>query len=268
MISIHVLHVEDDQCTAAGLTRAADFNPRPPCGGRRLFVLCAVGDLVISIHVLHVEDDRGQLHNRRGLYQFQSTSSMWRTTQEGEPLHGYVVFQSTSSMWRTTPPGWHSSSWIIISIHVLHVEDDDAPKSAGRCLSCISIHVLHVEDDGARLSIIQLDTNFNPRPPCGGRQPHKHPRSRSSAFQSTSSMWRTTHVYVGTYGLGAISIHVLHVEDDPRINSLFQLRQLFQSTSSMWRTTRHWRRGWKCTTFQSTSSMWRTTPYSRQTRRG
>ena len=56
-ISIHVLRVEDDLHRMRGCTTPANFNPRPPCGGRRkrvdyLYAAC----------------------------QFQSTSSVWRTT--------------------------------------------------------------------------------------------------------------------------------------------------------------------------------------------
>ena len=58
-ISIHVLRVEDDRNWANGyaLKSRDDFNPRPPCGGRRRRVLDAQ-------------------HRVR----FQSTSSVWRTT--------------------------------------------------------------------------------------------------------------------------------------------------------------------------------------------
>ena len=79
-----------------------DFNPRPPCGGRPGGggVLHQVCD--ISIHVLRVEDDWASL-GRWLARQFQSTSSVWRTTRRGERGRGKVTqFQSTSSVWRTT----------------------------------------------------------------------------------------------------------------------------------------------------------------------
>ena len=80
-ISIHVLHVEDDPHR-----RPARRSPR------------------ISIHVLHVEDDLENLKNAYAAGKFQSTSSMWRTTQ----IQGWEAHQN------------------VISIHVLHVEDDGA----------------------------------------------------------------------------------------------------------------------------------------------
>ena len=59
------------------------------------------------------------------ILKFQSTSSMWRTTSQRLDVRQQVrEFQSTSSMWRTT--GYILKKWVqdVISIHVLHVEDD------------------------------------------------------------------------------------------------------------------------------------------------
>ena len=68
------------------------FNPRPPCGGRRLRSYPLGVQISISIHVLRVEDDRTVCvkNARRAL--FQSTSSVWRTTAKTEKnlyLHSY-----------------------------------------------------------------------------------------------------------------------------------------------------------------------------------
>ena len=79
-ISIHVLRVEDDGERCPALAEGCkDFTPRPPCGGRLSF--------------------------RK--YEIQG----------GE-------FQSTSSVWRTTEEIWLESEKCFISIHVLRVEDD------------------------------------------------------------------------------------------------------------------------------------------------
>ncbi len=56
----------------------------------------------ISIHVLRVEDDSGSLKLLTLLLLFQSTSSVWRTTELLSEVNDYVQ----------------------ISIHVLRVEDD------------------------------------------------------------------------------------------------------------------------------------------------
>ena len=145
-ISIHVLRVEDDLSVMLLLVMMCYFNPRPPCGGRRLV---AVKFLV------------------------------------------RVKFQSTSSVWRTTKRAIAITINMAISIHVLRVEDDRMTYTIGNCTvnfnprpPCggrqsrtalyqgrpgISIHVLRVEDDGGSYRNCRGPPNFNPRPPCGGR---------------------------------------------------------------------------------------------------
>ena len=78
-----------------------------------------------------------------------------------------------------------------ISIHVPRVEDDDLDEKGER-IYYISIHVPRVEDDYHFVSTLSSFFNFNPRPPCGGRQ--------SLIFLSASAV--------------CISIHVPRVEDD------------------------------------------------------
>ena len=94
-----------------------------------------------------MEDDKGCAEARVRGARFQSTSSVWRTTGDGNPLRAVEG----------------------ISIHVLRVEDDNQgfpvdfvdlyfnprPPCGGRLRICtgydlecrISIHVLRVEDD-------------------------------------------------------------------------------------------------------------------------
>ena len=79
-ISIHVLRVEDDVKIVLLMSRVTYFNPRPPCGGRRVYF------------------------------------RIWRKAGE---------FQSTSSVWRTTVMVCFLTISIFISIHVLRVEDDN-----------------------------------------------------------------------------------------------------------------------------------------------
>ena len=168
-ISIHVLRVEDDVLDMLRRWVYVNFNPRPPCGGRPIIVFASL--IVI---------------------QFQSTSSVWRTTRvqlifDGKPaisIHvlrveddatrydGHcrdLVFQSTSSVWRTTIQRIQSGRNAVISIHVLRVEDDPLANSC---------------------------------------------RSWCAVFQSTSSVWRTTIDEIQIEFNSLISIHVLRVEDD------------------------------------------------------
>ena len=196
---------------------------------------------LISIHVLRVEDDHAwpTAHSHRP--PFQSTSSVWRTTpQRGgrswvtqnfnprPPCGGRHAatclaffaagFQSTSSVWRTTSREVKHYATDFISIHVLRVEDDvlRAVQLAGQR---ISIHVLRVEDDAAGLRPGPGGLDFNPRPPCGGRQSADTAAQKDKKFQSTSSVWRTTVLRDLPGHLQCISIHVLRVEDDPAAQS-------------------------------------------------
>ena len=102
----------------------------------------------------------------------------------------------------------------------------------------ISIHVPRVEDDGSVSAFQKNRTDFNPRPPCGGRHEWGQYDIKSAPFQSTSPVWRTTEVS----------------QNQRRKN-------IFQSTSPVWRTT------WRDVPlqsrygFQSTSPVWRTTGF-------
>ena len=101
-----------------------NFNPRPPCGGRRF-------DLAYQISV--------QI--------FQSTSSVWRTTlyllKSCKPVYDFNPRPPCGGRPGVSPL---FIGGVYISIHVLRVEDD-TPWSLLRLLSNISIHVLRVEDD-------------------------------------------------------------------------------------------------------------------------
>ena len=147
VISIHVLHVEDDAFVFAFGAKLVHFNPRPPCGGRRspimqtwlrwLFQSTSSMWRTTSSWILSA-----------GCPTFQSTSSMWRTTMSAHRRFPLPPFQSTSSMWRTTTRITEDETMTQISIHVLHVEDDFW-ASLMTYWTAISIHVLHVEDDAS-----------------------------------------------------------------------------------------------------------------------
>ena len=63
-ISIHVPRVEDDFVKCGARANYVDFNPRPPCGGRRRQAVPRNSRRVISIHVPRVEDDKTSNHNK------------------------------------------------------------------------------------------------------------------------------------------------------------------------------------------------------------
>ena len=123
-ISIHVPRVEDDRLLRQADTIATNFNPRPPCGGRRQAPLLQTGKFSISIHVPRVEDDpspsvlRGSRQNFNprppcgGRPTIVITASTAADFNPRPPCGGRPIFttdwldvgkfQSTSPVWRTT----------------------------------------------------------------------------------------------------------------------------------------------------------------------
>ena len=119
--------------------------------------------------------------------------------------------------------------------------------------------VVHAESDIVSPATLGIDVDFNPRSPCGERRLYVRPSAVDFLFQSTFSMRRTTEKLTFKYVPIAISIHVLHAENDqcshgwlpviPHFNPrspcgerhrrirINKRRNLFQSTFSMRRTT-------------------------------
>ena len=147
VISIHVLRVEDDIIHTIPPNVPRDFNPRPPCGGRRLEDFMKIVGVRISIHVLRVEDDsrcftlinriphfnpRPPCGGRQYLCsgkesdaEFQSTSSVWRTTLRlVQSWFAVCYFNPRPPCGGRQVKDAHTISHITISIHVLRVEDD------------------------------------------------------------------------------------------------------------------------------------------------
>ena len=136
-----------------------------------------------------------------------------------------------------------------------------AAISAGVISLAISIHVPRVEDDLDICTLCMLklgfqstspvwrttrskpryahrSTNFNPRPPCGGRPYRSASFYNYKKFQSTSPVWRTTQLSAGPQG------STCHFNPRPPCGGRLAafLRPLscgeFQSTSPVWRTTK------------------------------
>ena len=71
-----------------------------------------------------------------------------------------------------------------------------------------------MEDDLYIGGILSKTSNFNPRPPCGGRPMSARYTDIVDRFQSTSPVWRTTILRFADCFSKCISIHVPRVEDD------------------------------------------------------
>ena len=171
IISIHALRVEGDDASRNTVRQRRYFNPRPPCGGRRIGADDAGDSLEISIHALRVEGDdlkvRGaivldgiSIHALRvegdliicGYFRSHGFISIHALRVEGDSIGGHNPvkkerFQSTPSVWRatstrasrtptvifqSTPSVWRATSKIC-SLYVV---------------ISISIHALRVEGDG------------------------------------------------------------------------------------------------------------------------
>ena len=79
-----------------------DFNPLPPCGGRRGCTGAVLGKRVVSIRCLRVEKDAVSGEDGSFTFEFQSTPSVWRETTSIITSSATNPFQSTPSVWRET----------------------------------------------------------------------------------------------------------------------------------------------------------------------
>ena len=166
------------------------FNPLPPHGGRRIFV------------VVH-----------QPCYYFNPL-----------PPHGgrRIVLFWIAVLWHFNPLPPHGGRppksrfvtlWLPISIHSLHTEGDCVRRA---CFVRV-VHFNPLPPHGGRLlfdNAFFLRIHFNPLPPHGGRLPCLKHGTISQKFQSTPSTRRET-LLAGSSTVGeGISIHSLHTEGD------------------------------------------------------
>ena len=148
IISIHALREEGDLTTVHGSSKASDFNPRPPRGGRRYGGKGIYSVPTISIHALREEGDAACQFFKVLLYLFQSTPSARRATNMDYATDGKIP----------------------ISIHALREEGD---RSLQRCCRGGLGYFNPRPPRGGRLRLLlpaPRTKNFNPRPPRGGRR--------------------------------------------------------------------------------------------------
>ena len=150
------------------------FYPRPPRGGRPVWLAAADRHCAISIHALREEGDAAR-----------STPSTLRT-----------VFLSTPSARRATEAPQTVSILLMISIHALREEGDLHRLSPGSS----ERHFYPRPPRGGRLALCALDflrNYFYPRPPRGGRPAAPTGAGRGQGFLSTPSARRATEPYPG-----------------------------------------------------------------------
>ena len=213
----------------------ANFYPRPPRGGRPGQRHCA--DHLQNFYPRPPRGGRPATALHRGKAAvFLSTPSARRATfwrfrnglcdeisihalrEEGDAVGKDLYlcafkFLSTPSARRATCPYKHPGSVCAISIHALREEGDR--------LSCpcafaahISIHALREEGDTAHTIFGDVQADFYPRPPRGGRHAHIYGVEVDFKFLSTPSARRATVEADLLTAVRAISIHALREEGD------------------------------------------------------
>ncbi len=179
--------------TSRGILQAVSFNPRSPCGERPMRNLqpCATSS-------------------------FQSTLPVWGATIGLHRAGGsFGLFQSTLPVWGAT---WYSRSIFFcrrVSIHAPRVGSDQwvrgIPKCSGRFNprspcgerhgvprphrgeEAVSIHAPRVGSDSLSGMPCLGDQSFNPRSPCGERPMILlGTQSDETGFQSTLPVWGAT----------------------------------------------------------------------------
>ena len=124
---------------------------------------------------------------------FQSTPSVGRATgKEVDRVEVGTAFQSTPSVGRATMHKTFPQVPPTISIHALRGEGDARQRRQPSRHCGISIHALRGEGDCAECKPERKATNFNPRPPWGGRHLSPTIIAKTARFQSTPSVGRAT----------------------------------------------------------------------------
>ena len=216
LISTHALLAEGDRQRPRQVQRRADFNPRPPCGGRRQSSADGgrLGD--ISTHALLAEGDtRCRRDSLLQSYFNPRPPCGGRLGPVGPVGPGTVI--STHALLAEGDAGmFDEPREVVISTHALLAEGDF--RSINVCLDHgISTHALLAEGDSRRLRRrspakpfqptpslrratttqqyqTPLTNHFNPRPPCGGRPGDKALLDTLKEFQPTPSLRRATRV--------------------------------------------------------------------------
>ena len=192
-ISIHAPREGGDTCTPASeLVLCGDFNPRPPRGGRRISLptnapilefqstppargatprgIQPAQDPVISIHAPREGGDADH----------PAAPTRWRISihapreggdpRRGSPCRRRSGFQSTPPARGATTAVLSSSRTDRISIHAPREGGDSGKVVFNEVHAFISIHAPREGGDVIDVSQVPGVTDFNPRPPRGGRR--------------------------------------------------------------------------------------------------
>ena len=194
-----------------------DFNPRPPCGGRRIARTAMSISVVISIHAPRAGGDWDcpcHLHPRIA---FQSTPPVRGATPYRQLFFALLyIFQSTPPVRGATKTSRYVKIGGGISIHAPRAGGDQKSlKATAKDIAFQSTPPVR----GATTKKIRRSThdqNFNPRPPCGGRQSASFCAVRPVIFQSTPPVRGATINPPRYRGGPSISIHAPRAGGDRR----------------------------------------------------
>ena len=148
VISIHAPRVGSDPSAAPRPPCCYDFNPRSPCGERRL------RNPIFAI-----------------MSEFQSTLPVWGATKAAVPALVGGLFQSTLPVWGATRYGARGITICPISIHAPRVGSDRLVRAlAGQAGRHFNPRSPCGERPWRMCACPPTRTNFNPRSPCGERR--------------------------------------------------------------------------------------------------
>ncbi len=169
--------------------------------------------IVISIHALRGEGDTCKVRTCVNVHNFNPRPP-WGGRRLATGLRiSDVLFQSTPSVGRATQAVWRDINRAAFQ----------STPSVGRATRkwifedpelTISIHALRGEGDRFNTLIITHGSNFNPRPPWGGRRGYSPLFCSFWKFQSTPSVGRATNSANRQLFPMGISIHALRGEGD------------------------------------------------------
>ena len=169
---------------------------------------------------------------------FQSTLPVWGATARGKRAAGLLLhfnprspcgerpvagvpaqpvdgqFQSTLPVWGATLLPAQVFGAVDISIHAPRVGSDGVTLEQAEEDKKISIHAPRVGSDCYPAGSEAGRHDFNPRSPCGERQPAATPCALPSTFQSTLPVWGATSGDFAEAPEEGISIHAPRVGSD------------------------------------------------------
>ena len=171
-ISIHAPHAGCDMRMTVTRSISTDFNPRTPCGVRHYSISLHPDSAEISIHAPHAGCDQEQqtvtdsicYFNPRTPCGVRHLSANKQIKNSGISIHAPHAGCDKSVL---TGHG----NCVIISIHAPHAGCDALPSFLCILRIVISIHAPHAGCDASLGVEGMAEKDFNPRTPCGVRQP-------------------------------------------------------------------------------------------------